>query len=282
MKVIKRLADMRAVTAEAKKHRKSISFVPTLGALHAGHLSLVEAACLKGGLVVVSIFVNPIQFGAHEDFSRYPRTLIRDKKLLSNFKVDALFLPSASEMYGEDFQTYVEVSKLSQTMCGHFRPGHFRGVATVVAKLFNIIQPDFAFFGEKDFQQLRIIEQMVADLNLPTGIVALPTVREFGGLAMSSRNKYLGARERSAARVLYQALLLGKALIDGGEKRSGAVLRALRRKIKSEPLAKLEYLVLVDPKTLESQAKIKGEVRLALAAYIGKTRLIDNLRISAK
>ncbi|GAG30247.1 unnamed protein product, partial [marine sediment metagenome] len=233
MKLIKRVKEMQGLAKEAQRAGKSIGLVPTMGALHKGHLSLVEAAKKKAEVVVVSIFVNPTQFGLHEDLSRYPKSLSLDKKLLNNFEVDALFLPDALEMYPPEYKTYVEVQGLSDIMCGRFRPHHFRGVTSIVAKLFNIVSPHFAFFGEKDFQQQVIIKSMAKDLNFPIEIITLPTVREFDGLAMSSRNRYLKEKERKAALILYQTLLLGKSLIKEGEKNANKILQRMRAKIKS-------------------------------------------------
>ena len=228
-------------------------------------------------MTVVSIFVNPIQFAPSEDFASYPRSLGKDKKLLKNFAIDALFLPAAEKMFPGGFKTFVEVEALSKKMCGRSRPAHFRGVATVATKLFNIVNPDLAFFGEKDYQQQLIIKQLVADLNLPVEVVSLPTVREFDGLAMSSRNAYLNPRERKSAVILYKALSLAQREVKGGERDLNKLLFRLRALIGSEPSVRLDYLVAVDPKTLQEVKKIGGKVLFALAAFIGKTRLIDNM-----
>jgi pantoate--beta-alanine ligase len=233
-------------------------------------------------VVVVSIFINPLQFGPGEDLARYPRNLSRDKKLLRNFEIDVLFLPDAQDLYPKGFGTGIEVEGLSSIMCGKARPGHFRGVATVVAKLFNIVSPDYAFFGEKDFQQQVIIKRMVQDLDFPLEIITLPTVREFDGLAMSSRNKYLSPRERKAAAILHQALSYAKKDIKSGERNAHKVLLALRNLIRTQPLIKLEYAVMVDPETLAEVKKVKGRVLIALAARVGKARLIDNLLVRTK
>lgn len=265
-----------------KARGKSIGFVPTMGCLHEGHLSLVEAAKEKADIVVVSIFVNPIQFGPSEDLARYPKDSKRDMKLLKNFDVDVLFLPAASDLYSEGFKTYVEVEGLSKKMCGRSRPGHFRGVTTVVAKLSNIVAPDCAFFGEKDFQQQVIIKRMVRDLNLPIEIISLPTVREFDGLAMSTRNKYLTSKERKAAAILYQALSQAKKQIENGGRNPRKILLRLRSLIGTESAIRLDYAVIVDPETLEELKKIKDQTLIALAASIGKARLIDNLVVKAK
>jgi len=273
---------MHSYSIKAKRRGKSIGLVPTMGYLHEGHLSLVEAARKKADLVVVSIFVNPAQFGPGEDFSRYPRDLNHDKKLLSNFEVDVLFLPGAPEMFSGEHRSYLEIEALSKKMCGRSRPTHFRGVATVVAKLFNIVAPDYAFFGEKDFQQLVIIKRMVKDLNFPSQIIGLPTVREFDGLALSSRNKYLKPKERKTAAVLYQALSLAKKEIEKGEKNPQKILARMRSLISAAPGVRLDYIVIAHPETLEELKKIRGKVLVALAAYLGKARLIDNMVIEAK
>ncbi|MBN3033041.1 MAG: pantoate--beta-alanine ligase [Candidatus Saganbacteria bacterium] len=277
MREIKRLREMYLYSLKAKSHGKKVGFVPTMGALHEGHLSLVEEAKRRCDIVVVSIFVNPLQFAPSEDFARYPRNLRRDRQLLKNFGVDVLFLPDAGQLYPPGFKTFVEVESLPKKMCGRTRPTHFRGVTTVVAKLFSLVNPDLAFFGEKDFQQQRIIRQMAADLNLPVEVVALPTVREFDGLAMSSRNAYLNPRERKAAPVLYRALSLAQREVQGGERDVNKILFRLRSLIGSEPLVRLDYLLAVDPETLQEVKQFKGKVLFALAAYIGKTRLIDNV-----
>jgi pantoate--beta-alanine ligase len=277
MREIKNLREMYLYSLKAKSHGKKVGFVPTMGALHEGHLSLIVEAKKKCDLVIVSIFVNPIQFAPSEDFGSYPRNVGKDKKLLKNFAIDALFLPSADKMFPDGFKTFVEVEALSKKMCGRSRPTHFRGVATVVTKLFNIVNPDLAFFGEKDYQQQLIIKQLAADLNLPVEVVTLPTVREFDGLAMSSRNTKLNPKERKSAAILYKALSLARREIEGGEHDLNKLLFRLRSLIGSEPSVRLDYLVAADPKTLQEVKKIGGKVLFALAAYLGKTRLIDNI-----
>lgn len=262
-----------------KKRGKIIGLVPTMGALHKGHLTLVRKARQQSDLVVASIFVNPLQFGLGEDFQKYPRNLAFDRALLNQEKVDYLFFPDAGEIYPPDFKTEVEVKKISELLCGRARPGHFKGVATVVLKLFNIIGPDLAFFGEKDYQQLLIIKQMVKDLNLPVKIVACPIVREKDGLAASSRNFYLSSDERKSASILYKALLKGKQLIKSGQSSGPAIVMAMKNLINTEPRVKIDYLAVVDPATLEEVRKITGSVRLMLAVVIGSTRLIDNLQV---
>jgi len=282
MRTIKDLQEMHSYSMKMKRRGKSIGLVPTMGYLHEGHLSLVEAARKKADLVVVSIFVNPAQFGPGEDFSRYPRDLKRDRKLLNNFEVDVLFLPDAPKMFSGEHQSYVEVEGLSQKMCGRSRPTHFRGVTTVVAKLLNLVSPDYAFFGEKDFQQLLIIKKMVKELNFPVEIIALPTVREFDGLALSSRNQYLNPKQRKAAAVLYQALCLAKKEIENGERNPHKIIAQMRSLLSAAPGVRLDYLVLADPETLIELKKIKRKVLVALAADVGPARLIDNLLVEAK
>jgi len=281
MREIRRLPEMYLFAQKAKSHGKKIGLVPTMGALHEGHLSLVAEAKKRAEVVVVSIFINPIQFGPGEDFTHYPRGLKKDKKLLKNFEVDVLFLPEASAMFPKGFKTYVEVEGLSKKMCGRSRPAHFRGVATVVAKLLNTACPDLVFFGQKDYQQQVIIKQMIRDLDFPTEMVALPTVREFDGLAMSSRNAYLSPRERKSAVILYKALSLAKKEVEKGEKDLKKIVFRMRSLIGTEPKARLDYLVAADPENLNEVSRLKGRILFALAAYVGKARLIDNMVISA-
>ncbi len=282
MRVIKNIREMHSYSLKMRSRNKTIGFVPTMGYLHEGHLFLVEAARKKADIVVVSIFINPIQFGPREDLARYPRDLTRDKKLLQNFSVDILFLPEASSLYPEGFKTYVEVEGLSGKMCGRSRPTHFRGVTTIVAKLFNIVSPDYAFFGEKDFQQLVIVKRMAEDLNLPIKIISLPTVREFDGLAMSSRNKYLNSKERKAAPILYRALSMAREQIERGETNPQKVLRRMHLLIKKVPGIKIDYITIADPETLQKLKKIRGKVLIALAAYVGRARLIDNMVVESR
>jgi len=277
MRIIKDISDMHTFSSKAKARGKTISFVPTMGVLHEGHLSLVEAARKKSEIVVVSIFVNPIQFRPNEDFKNYPRDLKADKMLLQNYHIDVLFLPDASKMYPEGFKTSVGVEEFSKKMCGKSRPEHFKGVATVVAKLFNIVKPDHAFFGEKDYQQLLIIKRMVKDLSFDLKIHGLPTVREFDGLAMSSRNKYLNEKQRKSALILYKALQLAKQEINNGGEDPQKILLRMRSLIGTEPTVRLDYVVIADPETLEDAKKLKGKLLIALAAQLGSARLIDNL-----
>lgn len=279
MKLIKTIKQMQRLAARLRRQDKIIGFVPTMGALHEGHMSLIRAARKACDTVVVSIFVNPTQFGPTEDYTAYPRDFKGDAAQCRIAGVDILCCPSVEEMYPSGFQTFVQVEKLSQGLCGSFRPGHFRGVATVVFKLFQILQPHQAFFGQKDYQQSRIIQQVVQDLALPVRVHVLPTVREADGLAMSSRNAYLNREERQAATVLYRALRLGEEYTQQGERSSEMVRKKILDLIRQEPLVRLEYLAIVDPENLQEVKEIAGPTLITIAAWIGKTRLIDNLQI---
>jgi pantoate--beta-alanine ligase len=254
-----------------------LGFVPTMGYLHEGHLALVRRARAENSSVVVSIFVNPTQFGPGEDFEKYPRDPKRDLALLEKEGVDVVFMPSAGEIYPPNFSSWVEAGKIAERLEGVSRPGHFRGVATVVAKLFNIVQPDRAYFGQKDAQQLIVIRRMVADLNMSLEVVAVPTVREPDGLAMSSRNTYLNPEERKQALVLYQALTLAQELFSGGEKDAQAIRRQMTELIQKQPLAEIDYISIADAETLEELDEVKPPALVSLAVKIGKTRLIDNV-----
>ncbi len=258
---------------------RSIGFVPTMGALHAGHASLIKRARKECDRVVVSIFVNPTQFGPKEDLSRYPRPFSADKKLCASLGVDALYHPTPAEVYPDGFKTLIEVGGLSDLLDGAFRPGHFKGVATVVLKLFQTVLPDRAYFGEKDFQQLQVIKRMTRDLDLPVKIVGCPTVREGDGLALSSRNVYLNPTERAAAPKIQQALRLGAALARR-KIPPAKVIHAVRKFIALIPKSVIDYVSLVDPETLEAARKSKGILRLLTAVRVGKTRLIDNIPVS--
>ncbi|MGE5557735.1 MAG: pantoate--beta-alanine ligase [Bacillota bacterium] len=271
------IAQVRQSVLEWKKAGKSVGFVPTMGCLHDGHMSLIRKAREENDYAVVSIFVNPTQFGPGEDFQKYPRDLERDSEMCRAVGVDLLFAPPAGEMYPEPGLTHVDVDKISSGLCGDFRPGHFRGVATVVCKLFNIVRADRAYFGEKDAQQLRVIRRMVRDLNIPVEIIGLPTVREKDGLAMSSRNTYLSGAERQAALVLVNSLRRAEELIRNGERAADKIAGAIREIIQREPLAALDYVAVVESETLAPLEELAGEVLVALAVRIGKTRLIDNM-----
>lgn len=277
--VFRTIADLREEIKKARKKGLTIGFVPTMGYLHEGHLQLVRRCRLENDYTVVSIFVNPIQFGPGEDFERYPRDEASDLKKLEEAGVDAAFIPSVEEMYPEKLLTYVDVEKLSEPMCGRFRPGHFRGVATVVAKLFNIVQPDRAYFGKKDYQQLKVIQKMVRDLNFSVEIVPVDTVREEDGLAMSSRNVYLSPEQRQAAAKIYRALLKGKEAFMGGERRARVLEELVRRELERESLFKVQYVEVRDAETLEETDEIKKPAVIAAAVYVGPARLIDNIEL---
>jgi len=250
-----------------------------MGALHPGHEALIGGARRECGIVVVSIFVNPLQFGPNEDYARYPRTLEKDVEICRRQGTDVVFNPSPDEMYPLPPLTFAEVTRVSEHLCGKFRPGHFRGVATVVLKLFNIVRPDRAYFGEKDMQQLAVIRRMVADLNIPVEIAAVPTVREPDGLAISSRNQHLNSAERKAAPVLYRALEEAVKRIRSGERDASKVREAAIAILESEPLVRIEYLEIVDPTEIQPLSTISGPVRIAAAVWIGGTRLIDNVAV---
>jgi len=275
---------VRDVSATLSQHRaagKSIGLVPTMGSFHEGHLTLMRRARERDGVVVVSLFVNPTQFGPAEDYAQYPRDLDRDSCMAADVGVDVLFTPSVDEMYAPGDSTFVEVTgELTARLCGAYRPGHFRGVTTVVAKLFNIVQPDRAYFGEKDYQQLLVVRRMARDLGFPLEIVPVPTVREPDGVAMSSRNTRLGPRERTAATALYRSLLKAQELAAAGLRDGEGILSAVRESIAQEPLVKLQYVELVDPDTLAPVERVDGPALLALAAYVGGIRLIDNMILS--
>ncbi|MDI6809144.1 MAG: pantoate--beta-alanine ligase [Candidatus Eisenbacteria bacterium] len=277
MKVIGRAAEMRDFSDSERRKKKKIAFVPTMGYLHEGHLSLLRKARKIADTTVMSIFVNPLQFGPAEDFKHYPRAPKKDLMLAKNEGCSVVFIPGINEMYPAGEKTRVEVLGLSGILCGKFRPGHFVGVTTVVAKLLNAVNPHFLVLGRKDAQQAAIIERMVKDLHFPVKVVVCPTVREKGGLAASSRNKYLSDSERQDALVLFRALSLGRRLIQQGEKRARVVRENMRKLIKRFPSVKLEYVSVVDPRSLEEIKTVKGNVILALAARLGKTRLIDNV-----
>lgn len=276
MELITKVKDMQARSEALRQAGKRIGFVPTMGYFHEGHLALMRKARKLSDVVVVSIFVNPTQFGPGEDYERYPRNLERDFKLAEAEGVDLLFAPSEEEMYPVGYQTYVEVSDLSRPLCGASRPGHFRGVATVVLKLFNIVKPHLAVFGEKDYQQLQVIKRMVRDLNLEVEIVPHPIVREPDGLAMSSRNVYLSPEERKSALCLYQALELARRRVSEGQRDVPTLKAELEEFISSHPHTRIDYVEFRDPETLEEKGMVDGPTLLALAVFVGKARLIDN------
>lgn len=282
MRLVEKVVEMKEVAQTLRRQGKIIGFVPTMGYLHAGHLSLVRAARRETAITVVSIFVNPIQFGPKEDFNRYPRDLSRDRAMLEAEGVDYLFYPSSEEMYPPGFKTYVEVTKLQDVLCGRSRPGHFRGVATVVLKLFNIVSPDLAYFGQKDAQQAIIIQQMVRDLNLDIKIKVLPIVRDDDGLALSSRNAYLSQGERRAALAIPRSLEEAVRLVASGEKRAEAIRKQIEKVIEGEPRLKIDYVEVVHPEKLTPVEMIDEGCLIAVAVYCGQTRLIDNVKISPK
>lgn len=276
MKIVHSIKEVRDVVKQWRKQGLSVGFVPTMGYLHEGHGSLVEKASKENDKVVVSIFVNPIQFGPKEDFSSYPRDLERDGKIVEAAGGDLIFNPSNEEMYLRDFSTYVDMNGITEGLCGAKRPGHFRGVCTVVTKLFNIVLPDRAYFGEKDAQQLAVIKRMVRDLDIPVEIVPCPIVRESDGLAMSSRNTYLNEEERKAALVLSRSLKSAKEALLQGERSAENIKLMINEILTSEPLARIDYVNVVDSLSLAEVATIGKSVLVAIAVFIGKTRLIDN------
>lgn len=280
MQILKTIAEVRQWVQECRRAGEAIHFVPTMGYFHEGHLSLMRRAKADGGRVIVSLFVNPLQFGPQEDFERYPRDFERDRAMAESVGVDAMFVPEASEMYPPDFQTQVRVQRLSQPLCGRSRPGHFEGVATVVLKLFHIVTPDRAYFGEKDYQQLRIIQQLVRDLNLTVEIVPCPIVREPDGLAMSSRNVYLTPEERAAATVLYRSLQWAQEQVAQGMRDAHVLREQVQAQIAASPYARIDYVEIVDAETLEPLEVIDRPARIAVAAYFGKARLIDNMALT--
>ena len=275
MQVTKTVEETRKQIKQWKKEGKTIGLVPTMGFLHEGHASLIRKCREQNDIVVVSDFVNPTQFGPNEDLEAYPRDFERDSKLCESLGADLIFAPSPEDMY-HDPHAFVSIDTLSETLCGKTRPIHFRGVQTVVLKLFHIVTPDRAYFGQKDAQQLAVIKRMVKDLNVDTEIIGCPIIREEDGLAKSSRNTYLSADERQAALVLSRSLKIGKQLVDAGEKSAKAVKDAITAEINKEPLAKIDYVDVVDFDTITPVDEIKGTTLVAIAVYIGKTRLIDN------
>jgi pantoate--beta-alanine ligase len=276
MRVCHSIDEMRAASRTGRRKGKSLGLVPTMGALHEGHLSLVRAAKAQCDLVVVSIFVNPLQFGPNEDLAKYPRNFDRDRELLAKEGVDFIFAPRVEEMYPAGAVTYVTVEGLSDKLCGRSRSGHFRGVTTVVSKLFNIVEPDRAFFGQKDAAQSTIIRRIVRDLNIPVRVVVCPIVREPDGLAMSSRNAYLDAGQRKSALVLYRSLTAVQERFDQGERKAHVLIDAGKQTLAHEPLVRLDYMEIVDPETLEPVDDLSRGGLAAVAAFVGNVRLIDN------
>lgn len=282
MEIIHRILQMKEASRKARSEGKIIGLVPTMGFLHEGHLALVREARKMSDIVVVSIFVNPTQFGPSEDFDKYPRDITRDAELLSAENVDSVFIPKADEMYPENYHTYVKVRELSDRLCGQTRPNHFEGVTTVVMKLFHIVDPHFAFFGQKDAQQLVIIRTMVREMNMDVEVVRVPIVREPDGLAMSSRNVFLTPEQRKAATVLFRALEQVRILVEKGERKSKTIIKEVRGILESEPLAKTDYVSVTDFQELNEVKTLKGKCLIAVAAYFGTTRLIDNIIVETE
>jgi len=279
IRIVNKVKDMQALSNRLKKEGRLISFVPTMGALHEGHLSLMRTAKEKGNFLVVSIFVNPTQFGPSEDFNKYTRDLDGDIKKISDIGVDAVFFPEVDEIYPEGFETYVEVQQLQKPLCGEFRPSHFQGVATVVLKLFNIVKPDIAIFGEKDYQQLLIIKKMVRDLHLEIEIIGMPIIREEDGLALSSRNAYLSDEQRLQALALSNSLNNIKRMFNDGENSISNLIKAGTSILNESSIKDIDYLEIRDGNTLEGQQKAKKGDIVAIAAKVGNARLIDNTKL---
>lgn len=282
MKIITKITELKAEIKALKSNGKIIGLVPTMGCLHEGHLSLVRSSVKKADCTVVSIFVNPTQFSPNEDFREYSRDLKHDSEILEREGVDYLFIPEASAMYPEGFKTYIEVHDLQDKLCGRSRLGHFRGVCTVVLKLFNIVDPDVSFFGQKDAQQAIVLKRMVKDLDLDVNIEILPIIREKDGLALSSRNTYLDQEQRKAALCLSKSLREADEMFKNGERKSARIIRSMEEIIKSEALAKIDYVRIVDLNNLDPLARIEKEALIAVAVFIGKNRLIDNTVINIK
>lgn len=268
---------MQTISDNLRQKDKKIGLVPTMGALHEGHLSLIRQARFDNDVVIMSLFVNPIQFVEGEDYQTYPRDFNKDKELAKNAGVDILFYPKIKEMYPRKILTFVEVKNLTEGLCGRFRPGHFQGVTTVVIKLFNITKPHTAYFGQKDYQQALVIKRMIEDLNYDLEIIIMPIIRDTDGLALSSRNTYLNEVERKSAGILYKSLQLAKQLLDSGERQTKEIIRQMNNLIKTENLIQPQYIEIVDSQTLKPVKRVKKEILIALAVKIGKTRLIDNI-----
>ncbi len=282
MKIVEKTLEMKTLSAKIKSEGQSIGLVPTMGFLHEGHLTLVRASLKKADVTVVSIFINPSQFEPGEDFNDYPRDLVRDSSKLKSEGVDYLFAPSVREMYPDGYKTYVEVHELQERMCGLSRPGHFRGVCTAVLKLFNIVKPDSAFFGQKDAQQASILKRMIKDLNLDIEVNILPIVRSADGLALSSRNAYLKGESRTAALVLSESLRVAVQEIDMGEREPNVLIKKMKKLILSKPQARVDYIEIVDRESLIPLERLSGHILIAIAVYFGKVRLIDNVIIKVK
>jgi pantoate--beta-alanine ligase len=281
MEVARTIQTARKLIKAARAKGKTIGFVPTMGALHIGHISLIEIAARQTDFIIVSIFVNPTQFGPSEDFEKYPRPFDKDIEICKKHGVDVVFAPTPQEMYAKENLTWVNVEKLTEPLCGQFRPGHFRGVTTVCAKLFNIVAPDVAFFGQKDAQQAIVIKRMVADLNMPLEIVICPTIREPDGLAVSSRNQYLASQQRKDAILIYKSLQKCREMIEAGITINKEIIDQMRKILNQMPSAKIEYISIVNAETLESINQVAGKVLAAVVVKIGSTRLIDNILVDA-
>ena len=279
MEIAKTIQSVRKLVKAARSEGKKIGFVPTMGALHIGHISLMEAAAKRTDFVVVSIFVNPTQFGPGEDFKKYPRPFDDDLEICRKHEVDVVFAPPPQEVYPTENLAWVNVEKLTEPLCGQFRPGHFRGVTTVCAKLFNIVAPDIGFFGQKDAQQAIVIKRMVADLNMPLEIVVCPTIRQPDGLAVSSRNQYLTDQQKKDATLIYKSLQKCQKMIESGVTETKEIIGQMRKILNQIPSAKIEYISIVDAETLENIDKIAGKVLAAVAVKVGSTRLIDNILV---
>ncbi|MCX7920684.1 MAG: pantoate--beta-alanine ligase [Clostridia bacterium] len=277
MRVVETINDIRAIVKSQRAAGKSIGFVPTMGCLHEGHISLARESIRENDFTIMSIFVNPTQFGVNEDFDKYPRRLEEDSRMAEEVGVDVIFAPSVKEMYPGSYKTFVNVEGITEVLCGKSRPGHFRGVTTVVSKLFNIVQPDKAYFGQKDAQQVLVIKKMVKDLDMNIDIITCPIVREHDGLAMSSRNVYLSGEERKAALVLSKSLFEAEKMILNGERDCKKILNYINEKIAAENRAQVDYISMVDVESLEEISEIQRNVLIALAVKIGGTRLIDNV-----
>ena len=279
MKIIKTVKQLQKHLKEYHREKRTIGFVPTMGYFHEGHLSLARCSKKENDICVVSIYVNPAQFGPKEDFKKYPRDFKRDSSMLKKENIDILFIPSDNAIYPERYLTYIDVEEISKPLCGYFRPGHFRGVATIVAKLLNIVKPDRMYLGQKDAQQVAVLKTMVKDLNFPVEIKVVATLREKDGLAMSSRNKYLSEQHRQESPVLFQALRNAQKLIKAGERSPKKVTALIRLIINKQTSGKIQYVQCVDAKSLQTLKVLKGNVLIALAVFFGKTRLIDNVII---
>ena len=279
IRLVETIREVRAHVAASRKRAHVVGFVPTMGAFHQGHLSLMHKAKKETDTVIVSIFVNPLQFAAGEDYDRYPRQMAKDLRMAESEGADVLFSPSVAEMYPKGFATYIDENDLPAKLCGQFRPDHFRGVMSVVGKLFNIVKPDIAYFGQKDYQQYLIIKRMATDLNLDVDVRVHPTVREEDGLAMSSRNVYLGPKQRKDATCLYRALQRAEELIGSGESGAVRVAGEMKRVIHRVKGARIDYIAVVNSDTLEPVKEIKGKTLIAAAVRIGKARLIDNILV---